>query len=134
VLAAEDNTVNQLVLKALLHQAGIEPVIVENGREAVEAWEREPWDLVLMDMHMPEMDGLAATRAIRAAEVRLHRPRTPIIALTANAMTHQIDEYVRCGMDGHVAKPIDAAALFATLERVLDAAEAEGWGQAVGQA
>jgi two-component system, sensor histidine kinase len=134
VLAAEDNAVNQLVLKALLHQAGIEPVIVENGREAVEAWEREPWDLVLMDMHMPEMDGLAATRAIRAAEVRLHRPRTPIIALTANAMTHQIDEYVGCGMDGHVAKPIDAAALFATLERVLDGAEAEGWGQAVGQA
>ncbi len=133
VLAAEDNSVNQLVLKALLHQAGIEPVIVENGREAVEAWEREPWDLVLMDMHMPEMDGLAATRAIRAAEVRLHRPRTPIIALTANAMTHQIDEYVRCGMDGHVAKPIDAAALFATLERVLDAAEADGWERAVGQ-
>jgi PAS domain S-box-containing protein len=134
VLAAEDNTVNQLVLKALLHQAGIEPVIVENGREAVEAWERESWDLVLMDMHMPEMDGLEATRTIRAAEARLHRPRTPIIALTANAMTHQVDEYARCGMDGHVAKPIDAGTLFATLERVLDAAEADGWGLAVGQA
>ena len=137
VLAAEDNTVNQLVLKALLHQAGIEPVIVENGRLAVEAWEREPWDLVLMDMHMPEMDGLTATRAIRASEARSRRARTPIIALTANAMTHQIDEYARNGMDGHVAKPIDAAALFSTLERVLEEAavaqEVEanpGWGGA----
>ncbi len=123
LLAAEDNPVNQLVLKALLHQASIEPVVVENGRLAVEAWERQEWDVVLMDMHMPEMDGISAVRAIREAEVRAGRPRTPIIALTANAMSHHVAEYADAGLDCHVAKPIDAAALFAALEAVLGVSE-----------
>jgi signal transduction histidine kinase len=115
VLAAEDNEVNQLVLKTLLHQLGIEPTVVDDGRAAVEAWESEAWDVILMDIQMPEMDGVDATGAIRARERETGRPRTPILALTANAMSHQIEAYLAAGMDGHVAKPIAAAALFAAL-------------------
>jgi signal transduction histidine kinase/ActR/RegA family two-component response regulator len=119
VLAAEDNSVNQLVLKAMLHQIGIEPVVVDNGKMALEAWEAGQWDVILMDVQMPIMDGLSATRAIRAREAETGRARTPIIALTANAMTHQVAEYRAAGMDGHVAKPIEAAKLFAALEAAL---------------
>ncbi len=109
VLAAEDNAVNQLVLKTLLHQIGVDPVVVENGALAVEAWEQGEWDVILMDVQMPIMDGPTATRAIRDRETLLRRKRTPIIALTANAMSHQIAGYLACGMDGYVAKPIEAA-------------------------
>ncbi|THD54170.1 MAG: response regulator [Phenylobacterium sp.] len=116
VLAAEDNAINQLVLRTLLAQVGVEPVVVGDGRAALEAWSREPWDLILMDVQMPVMDGPTAARAIRAAEAGSGRPYTPIVALTANAMSHQVSDYVEAGMDGHVAKPIEAASLFAALE------------------
>jgi len=119
VLAAEDNSVNQLVLKTLLHQIGVEPQVVDNGEQALEAWKNSPWDVILMDMQMPVMDGLTATRAIRAAEAAMGRARTPIIALTANAMSHQIQLCRAAGMDSHVAKPIEAARLFAALEAAL---------------
>ncbi len=124
VLAAEDNSVNQLVLKTLLHQIGVEPLVVENGQEAVDAWKDAGWDVILMDMQMPVMDGLTAARAIRQAEADMGRARTPIIALTANAMSHQIQQCLAAGMDGHVAKPIEAARLFAALEAALAGAEA----------
>ena len=124
VLAAEDNSVNQLVLKTLLHQIGVDPHVVDNGEQAVEAWKAAPWDVILMDMQMPVMDGLTATRAIREAEAAMGRARTPIIALTANAMSHQIELCRAAGMDGHVAKPIEAARLFAALESALDEDEA----------
>jgi signal transduction histidine kinase len=124
VLAAEDNTVNQLVLKTLLHQLGIEPVVVENGAEAVAAWRAQHWDVILMDVQMPRMDGPTATRAIREAEAAEGRPRTPIIALTANVMAHQLADYFAAGMDGHIAKPIEAARLFEALEAVLESASA----------
>ena len=120
VLAAEDNTVNQLVLKTLLHQIGVDPVIVENGKLAVEAWAREPWDVILMDVQMPEMDGPTATGIIRTREAAEGRARTPIIALTANAMAHQVAEYLEAGMDGFVAKPIEVGRLFAALQAVLE--------------
>jgi CheY-like chemotaxis protein len=120
VLAAEDNTVNQLVLKTLLHQIGIDPVIVSNGVDAVRAWEDGEWDVILMDVQMPKMDGPTAARAIREQELAMGRPRTPIIALTANVMSHQLAEYMAAGMDGHVAKPIEAARLFEALEAILD--------------
>ena len=123
VLAAEDNPITQLVLKTLLAQIGIEPTMVENGQEAVAAWASGDWDAVLMDVRMPVMDGIEAAREIRRLEAAGHRARTPIIALTANAMAHQIAEYAAAGMDGHVAKPIDAAALFAALERALEPEE-----------
>jgi PAS domain S-box-containing protein len=111
ILAAEDNAMNQLVLSTLLDAVGIHPHMVGNGEEAIAAWRREPWDLILMDVQMPVMDGLDATRAIRTAERSEGLARTPIVALTANAMTHQLDEYAACGIDSVVAKPVDIRAL-----------------------
>jgi signal transduction histidine kinase/ActR/RegA family two-component response regulator len=124
ILAAEDNPMNQLVLKTLLAQAGIEPEIVANGREALDAWARETWDLILMDVQMPLMDGLAATRLIREREQLEARTRTPIVALTANAMSHQVAEYRACGMDAFVAKPIEAGRLYEALQAAVDGAGA----------
>jgi signal transduction histidine kinase/AmiR/NasT family two-component response regulator len=120
ILAAEDNQVNQLVLKTLLHQVGLQPVLVDDGRAAVEAWETQDWDLILMDMQMPVMDGLAATRAIRESEAATGRPRTPIIALTANVMAHQVASYRAAGMDAFVAKPIEVSQLFDAMTAALD--------------
>jgi signal transduction histidine kinase/AmiR/NasT family two-component response regulator len=112
VLAAEDNAVNQLVLRTLLAQIGIQPTVVEDGQAAISAWAAEDWDVILMDIQMPVMDGMSAAMAIRRLEQAGDRPRTPIIALTANAMAHQVADYLGAGMDGHVAKPIVAAQLF----------------------
>jgi CheY-like chemotaxis protein len=119
VLAAEDNKVNQLVLRTLLNQAGIEPTVVDDGKAAFEAWEAGHWDVILMDVQMPVMDGPTAARAIRQREAEGGRARTPIIALTANVMSHQVREYEQAGMNGCVAKPIEVAALFASLEAAL---------------
>ena len=116
VLAAEDNAVNQLVLKTLLDQVGIETVIVDNGVDAVAAWESQEWDVILMDVQMPRMDGPTATQFIRDRERTQGRARTPIIALTANAMAHQVAEYLAAGMDGFVAKPIEIGLLFSALQ------------------
>jgi len=123
ILAAEDNAVNQMVLKTLLAQAGLEPTLVADGQAAVAAWEGEAWDLILMDVQMPVMDGLEATRRIRAREAETGRPPTPIIALTANALDHQVQAYRQAGMTDFVAKPIQVAQLFAAIAR---AAEAQG--------
>ena len=119
VLAAEDNSVNQLVIKTLLRQIGVEPKLVSNGREAVAAWEAEHWDLILMDIQMPEMDGPTAAGVIRDRERAEGRTRTPIVALTANAMSHQVSEYLDAGMDDFIAKPIEVSRLFAVLQKVL---------------
>jgi CheY-like chemotaxis protein len=120
VLAAEDNAVNQLVLKTLLNQIGVEPVMVADGVAAVEAWALEPWDLILMDVEMPRLDGPAATAQIRAREQAEGRPRTPIVALTANAMADQVARYMAAGMDGFVPKPIAASRLFAAVQAALE--------------
>jgi signal transduction histidine kinase/CheY-like chemotaxis protein len=120
VLAAEDNRVNQLVLRTLLGQIGLDPTIVENGAEALEAWEHGDYDLILMDVQMPVMDGAAATEAIRTREAASGRPATPIVALTANAMRHQVEAYRAAGMDGILAKPLEIAALFRTIQSVAD--------------
>jgi signal transduction histidine kinase/CheY-like chemotaxis protein len=122
ILAAEDNAANQMVLKALLEPLGVAPALVENGREAVAAWEGQAWDLILMDIQMPEMSGVEATRAIRRRETLTGRARTPIIAVTANAMTHQLAEYRAAGMDGVVAKPIELGNLIAVMEAALASA------------
>ena len=116
VLAAEDNAVNRQVLASVLGVFGVEFTLVEDGRQAVEAWALGAYDLILMDVQMPEMDGVAATRAIREGERAAGRGRTPIIALSANAMTHQVEEYLAAGMDRHVAKPIEIPRLRAALE------------------
>ena len=121
ILAAEDIPTNQLVLRTIMQTFGVELDMVGNGREAVEAWKHHAFDLILMDIQMPEMDGLAATRAIRAAEAAEGRPRTPIIAVSANAMAHQVSDYLAAGMDGHVAKPIELVKLHAAIEAALSA-------------
>jgi len=118
VLASEDNATNRLVLKTVLDALGLRPTIVDNGRLAVDAWLREPFDLVLMDIQMPVMDGVAATREIRRLEGAAGKLRTPIIALSANAMKRQVIEYLAAGMDAHLAKPIQIDRLHAMLEAV----------------
>jgi CheY-like chemotaxis protein len=122
VLAAEDNPMNQQVLSTLLGQLGVELVLVGDGVQAVEASAHEDFDLILMDVQMPVMDGPTATRAIRARERNSGR-RTPILALTANAMAHHQVEYAVAGMDGLVAKPILLEQLIAEIDRVLTLGE-----------
>jgi signal transduction histidine kinase/AmiR/NasT family two-component response regulator len=125
ILAAEDNPTNQLVLKTLLAQIGVDPLIVDNGAKALDAWRLQAFDVILMDMQMPVMDGLAATLAIRALELEQERPRVPIIAFTANVMSHQVKSYLDAGMDAVVAKPIEFPKLIEALEMVLAASEGE---------
>ncbi len=119
VLAAEDNLTNQLVLSTILEIFGAQLQIVDTGRAAVEAWAAGEYDVILMDIQMPEMDGITAAREIRKMEAAQNRPRTPIVAVSANAMSHQVDEYLEAGMDGHVAKPIELNKLHAALENAL---------------
>ena len=118
LLAAEDNPTNRLVLSTVMQVFGFDLVIVEDGAQAVEAWRMQDFDAILMDVQMPVLDGVQATRAIRTIEQQERRLRTPIIALSANAFSHQVNEYLAAGMDAHVAKPIELAALQAALESV----------------
>ncbi len=116
ILAAEDNATNQKVLQAVLEPLDVNLRIVADGREAVDAWRTGGFDLILMDIQMPVMDGVEAARAIRAAEVSERLPRTPILALTANALVHQVEAYLAAGMDGHVSKPIELKRLYDAIE------------------
>jgi len=129
ILAAEDNANNQLVLKTLLGQMGIEVTVVADGEQAVAAWRQGDWDVILMDVQMPVLDGFGATKQIRAIELADGRGRTPIIALTANAMDHHRTECLATGMDGLVAKPIDMRVLITAIE----AAYSAGWSDVAGQ-
>jgi signal transduction histidine kinase/CheY-like chemotaxis protein len=119
VLAAEDNLINQMVLRTFLEPTGIDPVMVENGLQALDAWEKENWDLILMDIQMPEMNGVEATKVIRLREQETGRPRTPIIAVTASAMTHQLEEFTAVGMDGVAPKPVNMASLLRMIEQTV---------------
>jgi signal transduction histidine kinase/ActR/RegA family two-component response regulator len=123
VLAAEDNPTNQMVLRAIMDAFDAELTLTATGVEAVEAWRRADFDVILMDVHMPDMDGIQATREIRAAEAKAGLLPTPIIALTANAFHHQVAEYAAAGMDDHVSKPIDVQALSLAIARVLQPAQ-----------
>jgi two-component system, sensor histidine kinase len=122
LLAAEDNPTNQQVLAAVMESLGIDIDIVSDGKQAVDAWRVGGYDLVLMDIQMPVMDGIDAAREIRSIEMAEQRKRIPIVALTANALTHQVDEYMTVGMDGHVAKPIEIAKLYEAISAALTAA------------
>lgn len=110
ILAADDSAVNREVVREALRRLGVEPVIAENGREAVDAVERCEFDAVLMDYSMPEMDGLEATLAIRRLEQRLGRKSVPVIALTAHVAKSET-EWRGAGMDGYLVKPFTLAAL-----------------------
>jgi len=111
VLLAEDHPTNQKVVQLVLDSVGIQPVIVENGRLALEALHAERFDVVLMDMQMPELDGLSATTQLRIWEQEHKRPRTPVIMLTANALDEHVRASFEAGADQHLSKPIRADAL-----------------------
>ena len=121
VLLAEDSIFNQKLAVGLLEKGGHSVVVAHNGREALAAWEVDRFDLVLMDVQMPEMDGFEATAAIRARESQLGR-HTPIVAMTAHAMKGDRERCLAAGMDSYVAKPIRAADLFATIQAVVEKA------------
>jgi PAS domain S-box-containing protein len=121
VLVAEDNEINALLTRTLLTRLGHVPVMAESGGAALERWHaaREAgarYDLVLMDMHMPGMDGLEAARRIRSAEAERNDRATPIIALTANAFAEDREACLAAGMDGFLVKPLDRERLAAALE------------------
>lgn len=115
ILLAEDNFVNQRVLSAMLIRAGHKVEIVENGAEALSTVQTGQFDVVLMDINMPEMDGVAAARAIRALGGKVGD--IPIIAVTANALRGDREKYLEAGMDDYVAKPVNADLLNAALDR-----------------
>ena len=118
ILLAEDNTINQHLARRLLEGRGHVVVVANNGREAVSLSEQQDFNLVLMDVQMPEMDGLEATAALRAGEKRTGR-HVPIVALTAYAMKRDEERCLEAGMDGYLSKPIKAAALFAAIDEVV---------------
>ena len=120
VLLAEDGLVNQQVAVGLLEVHGHTVLIANNGKEAVEALEKEPFDVVLMDVQMPEMDGMEATAAIRRKEQTTGR-HVPIIAMTAHAMKGDRERCLEAGMDGYLSKPIEPNTLYEALEQILPA-------------
>ena len=111
VLLADDHPVNRKVVEMILAQADVELTSVENGAEAVQACQEGDFDIILMDMQMPVMDGLTATREIRLNEAAMGLARTPIVMLTANALAEHIAAAEAAGADRHLAKPFDAAEL-----------------------
>jgi len=121
VLLAEDNPVNALVAEALLQKLGIDVTVVEDGAQAVEAFRSGRPDLVLLDCQMPVMDGLEAARRIRALEAAEGWPRTPMVALTANAFEGDRADSLAAGMDDHLAKPFKDEDLARVLARYLPA-------------
>jgi CheY-like chemotaxis protein len=118
ILLVEDNRVNQAVATRLLEKRGHKVVVAGNGRAALEALEKETPDLVLMDVQMPEMDGLQATAAIREGELKTGK-HIPIIAMTAHAMAGDKERCLKAGMDGYVSKPLRAEFVFAAIEEVV---------------
>jgi two-component system sensor histidine kinase/response regulator len=117
VLFAEDNKINQLVGLKQLNKLGYNVDIVSNGREAVEAWQREKYNVILMDCQMPEMDGYEATRKIRELETEQNLPPAQIIAMTAHAMQGARELCLTAGMDDYISKPVDKEELKKVLEK-----------------
>jgi CheY-like chemotaxis protein len=118
LLLAEDNAVNQRLAVRILEKRGHTVVVANNGQEALAALDREPFDLVLMDVQMPEMDGFAATDAIREREQSTHT-HIPIVAMTAHAMKGDRERCLAAGMDAYVAKPLQAQELFEVIESLV---------------
>ncbi|CAN7351254.1 ATP-binding protein [Phenylobacterium sp. LjRoot225] len=124
VLIADDHPTNRTVVELMLQQLGADSLSVEDGAAAVQAFEHGDFDVVLMDMQMPVMDGLRATRAIRDCELRTGRPRTPILMLTANALPEHVAASEQAGADGHVAKPVTGANLLQAIAAALKGPDA----------
>jgi len=123
VLIAEDNEINRLVLKHMLAKSGATIIFTENGQEAVEAFKSKSFDLVLMDIQMPVMDGGDAIKLIRQFESTNTKTVVPIIALTANAMPHQVEEYISAGAMACVAKPIAEDKFWNAVKKSMDEAQ-----------
>jgi CheY-like chemotaxis protein len=117
VLLVEDSLMNQKLAIAILRRAGHHVTIANNGRQALDIWQSEAFDLILMDIQMPEMDGLEATRAIRDEE-QAGGGHIPIIAMTANAIKGDRERCLEAGMDGYLSKPIHIKELLETLESI----------------
>ena len=115
VLVAEDHPTNQKVVELILESVGVSPTIVENGQQAIDLLKTERFDVVLMDMQMPELDGLSATTLLRAYEREQGLPRTPVIMLTANALDDHVRASHEAGADLHLSKPIHAQALIESI-------------------
>jgi CheY-like chemotaxis protein len=118
ILLVEDNPINQKVAARLLEKRGHTVTVVNNGREALDALALRPFDLVLMDLSMPDMDGLTATALIRQREQGTDR-RVPIVAVTAHALVGDRERCLAAGMDGYVSKPVNPGALLNVMAQVL---------------
>jgi CheY-like chemotaxis protein len=118
ILLAEDNAVNQMLAVRLLVKRGHTVTVAQTGKLALKAFLAQPFDLVLMDVQMPEMDGLETTIAIRQREKETGK-HIPIIAMTAHAMVGDRELCLKAGMDGYVTKPLDVGDLFATIDDLL---------------
>lgn len=127
ILAAEDHPTNQKVLRLILEPLGVDLTLCDDGMAALKAYQAGRFDVVLMDMQMPVMDGLSATRAIREHETAHHLPATPIVMVTANAMRQHRDQAIEAGANSHLAKPFTPASLMEAIEVAL----AEGQGPEV---
>jgi CheY-like chemotaxis protein len=123
VLVADDNETNRRLLSAVLEPVGALVALAFDGVEAVKAAAGSPFDLILMDIQMPNMDGLEATRLIREDEARRSAKRTPIFAVTASAFQYGDEDYEAAGVDRVISKPIDAAALLAAISDVASTIE-----------
>ncbi|BCS32207.1 hybrid sensor histidine kinase/response regulator [Luteitalea sp. TBR-22] len=126
VLVAEDNPVNQRVAVGILRKLGIDPVVVDNGAQALDALGREPFDLVFMDVQMPELDGFAATRELRRQELPGLNRAVPVIAMTAHAMQGDRERCLQAGMSDYVSKPVSPRAIAAVVEHWCPSAVAAG--------
>ena len=123
ILLAEDNVINQKLAVRILEKQGWQPVVANNGKEAVELYKKEGFDLILMDVQMPEMDGIEATKKIRKIEEESAGGHIPIVALTANAFEEDKKRCLAGGMDAYATKPIKIAELFVVIEEVLNQKE-----------
>jgi len=121
ILLVEDNTTNQMVAKQLLKRAGFSPDLAANGAEAIHMLSEKAYDVVLMDIQMPVMDGIEATRRIRDGRDEVRNPEIPIIAITAHSMKGDREYFLSVGMNDYISKPIDAEHLAKTLSKWIPA-------------
>lgn len=120
-LAADDNATNRMILRAMLSAMGVEVVLVDDGRAAIDAWEPGQFDLYLLDISMPGLDGISALAGLREREAEHGLGSAPALAITANAMSHQVAEYLEAGFAGHLGKPFRREDLMRAIDRATGA-------------
>jgi len=123
ILVAEDNSISTKVIRGMLRKLNLQPDTASNGEEALQAMKAKQYDLVLMDCEMPILDGFAATEQLRAWEALEHRPRTPVVALTAHILSEHREHARQVGMDGHLAKPVELSQLRELIEQWVERKE-----------